>query len=987
MTNPTTATKRTTRSLFSRSAKRGHKFGIASLSICSRCGLIRQKRNGKIAYAKTMRGPWANELTEECKPNKLRAFKRFNPFTADDQLKPLADVSENRVPVRWVTYDFETKSGATEQTGWSRPFLCAAFDGRSWIGDSPDASTIKTFWNGSQGVRAPNSDVEHDKNELRKLVGPVLYDEITEAIDWHDRAYKADGVVTRFLEWFLVPENCVTGVHVMCPDGVPRVEPVLATALNGGRFDMLHLLPFFVRNHDKYKVDVVHNGNRVQMIRVTSRTATNEKGKPLSWSIVDPGWPLSLRDIAGLVDERKLDAPFDLPESAVDEWEQYCKHDVYVLAKGLKKLTSTIYEWGGVIDGRSFTVSSIALAILRRRHLVEDIERCRHMPGCPDLCPVCDRLKCFGDCEGKEEQDQKIDSWRVEDDGRVIGIDCPGGVYGCLHSVIREGYVGGRVQAYAKGLYENVCYIDLTSSYPASMRGLLPTGRVKVRHGREEFEEELADYNEAVAAGKDPPRLAFVQCSVFVPESAKFGPLPVLRDGAVEFPRGYLTGIWAIEELLLVLDKHVGGEIREVYRSFWYPASRPFETGMDWLYAKKRFATDEGQRTLGKLCCNAPYGKLGTIEDKRLFVLDPEKKAHPEWLPVGAESFEDPWEESPVGTIPVHIDRNYIVPQCAATITARSRARLLRGMWKIEDEGGTVLYSDTDSIIAANFDIAKFVTRDPDIESKPLPRPEDFEVGTDRLGSWKDEYDTTPDLAALIIGRKCYALLSKSGKHPLKKKHKEECEKRGRVNADGSKCKACAVEMVVWKGLEFGLRTLGNIIKIASGLKVKTAPRIPQFKGFISGVLANDGGSVDEYSVRWGSGAMFTHIAAALEGVGTKAKLRGATRDALYVQRQVEVMHIGPDETVIKGRLNPNIAQLLNDEGHSCMKQEEIWRKELAEHREQQRLRDLEVSAARKALYRDAPRIDLSGPEAVVMSAVEARRRMRREARAERKVG
>lgn len=250
------------------------------------------------------------------------------------------------------------------------------------------------------------------------------------------------------------------------------------------------------------------------------------------------------------------------------------------------------------------------------------------------------------------------------------------------HDFVRAGYYGGNTQAFikhGKGLH----YYDINSSYPAAMKGAIPQSLIGV------FERE------------EPPGQAWEVglgfCDVLVSIDSDHPCLPY-RDpetGRLLFPRGTFRGTWSSEELAYAIEHH-NCVILKWYRSVWYSKSYALSGYVDALYKyrdKSLANYDDGVALVAKLLLNSLYGKFGmkTLRE-RIVILQPMQVPPEDARPASSDPDCDVWY------IEEETDADYIIPQIAATITARARIQLQR-IIDAAAKRGIVAYCDTDSVI------------------------------------------------------------------------------------------------------------------------------------------------------------------------------------------------------------------------------------------------------------------------------------------------
>jgi hypothetical protein len=223
---------------------------------------------------------------------------------------------------------------------------------------------------------------------------------------------------------------------------------------------------------------------------------------------------------------------------------------------------------------------------------------------------------------------------------------------------------------------------DINSSYPASLLGPMPVGRMFEYVGMGMFAKIWPN----VLSDVDK-RCGFIECTVYVPETLMYPPLPVRSDGKVKFPTGYISGVWTSNELREAV--RLGCVIRSVNRHVWIMARAVFRAMITELWALRKEALamakldpeggHEGKAEVYKLIMNAFFGKWGMGEYRDEFLI-----ADDDGLPDHCKPITG--QEDKFGTRKKHVDEDYINPSIAAQVTSESRLRLLHLFNLVEDQ-------------------------------------------------------------------------------------------------------------------------------------------------------------------------------------------------------------------------------------------------------------------------------------------------------------
>ncbi len=346
-------------------------------------------------------------------------------------------------------------------------------------------------------------------------------------------------------------------------------------------------------------------------------------------------------------------------------------------------------------------------------------------------------------CKNKQVRDEMIAHWKWDHNVQAHIGECEWAPDGCAHFFFRRGFFGGRTEMFRRdfddpyynhetkqwgnetgttppgkiigkypegyayhydvppidpndppgtpipGLYirkhdgemwywqhhrSSLRIYDINSSYPASLLGPMPVGRMFEYVGKRMFDKIWPN----VISGVDQ-RCGFIECTVYVPETLLYPPLPVRSDGKVKFPTGYLSGVWTSNELREAV--RLGCQIRSVNRHVWIMARAVFRAMITELWALRKEALamheldpkggHEGKAEVYKLIMNAFFGKWGMGEYRDEFLI-----ADDDGLPDHCKpmiGYEDKY-----ATRKKHVDEDYINPSIAAQVTSDSRLRLLQ---------------------------------------------------------------------------------------------------------------------------------------------------------------------------------------------------------------------------------------------------------------------------------------------------------------------
>lgn len=429
-------------------------------------------------------------------------------------------------------------------------------------------------------------------------------------------------------------------------------------AHNGGNFDVLYILRWFLENADKYAMEVVPVQSTILCLECYNRNANSDKKYREQWKFID-SYRLMNASLDKIGIAFGLGGKSKISESGNDEDESkayetlhlnpkrydYLKRDCTLLYDCLSKFYSLIYDLGGDIG---ITAPASAMLTYRRKFQTRPYPVNRHIPNCED-----------NECKG------------------------------CLHEFVRRGYYGGRVEVYCEsfnGMGESVINNgDINSMYPASMLEDMPVEIAGIKEGKIDINTMAKHWQ------------GFIDCTVKVPLDCYLPVLPYRSDNKLIFPVGMFSGIWTTVELLEAIKN--GTEILDYRRSIWFKGERVFERYVKHLYQfrdKSRPGYDEALAAIAKLLLNSLYGKMGMVEEREKLWFNPTDDDLIEHeLTVIDELGSGVFSEK------TEVKATYVIPHIAAWVTALSRVKLFRIMKEFIDAGHKIYYCDTDSIITS----------------------------------------------------------------------------------------------------------------------------------------------------------------------------------------------------------------------------------------------------------------------------------------------
>lgn len=254
---------------------------------------------------------------------------------------------------------------------------------------------------------------------------------------------------------------------------------------------------------------------------------------------------------------------------------------------------------------------------------------------------------------------------------------------------VRSSYYGGRTQSFFTGIVRDIWGVDVNSLYPYCMRTF---GGISHPYITDTLED-----------------CGFYRIVAEVPESVKFGPLPMRKkDGTgIQFPVGRFETYASSVEIRIALTMGCSVDII----TGWAFEENDCDMFRGFVDQCERLRATDYSGPLGTACKylqNNLYGFFG---------MNPEREEL--WYgdyPEGDESDSDSWfrVRDIHGEIMDHVwskttrqESINCIPAIAAWVTANARGYLLKQMLEEENAGNEVLYCDTDSIFTAHKPIAR----------------------------------------------------------------------------------------------------------------------------------------------------------------------------------------------------------------------------------------------------------------------------------------
>jgi hypothetical protein len=255
----------------------------------------------------------------------------------------------------------------------------------------------------------------------------------------------------------------------------------------------------------------------------------------------------------------------------------------------------------------------------------------------------------------------------------------------------RKAYLGGRTEVFKPTMGRGASW-DVNSSYPFSM--IDPAGIP-------------TDYCGEYPVSRIPDTPSICEATVDIPADERHPPLGLIgKDRRLYFPTGRRQG-WFTSVELAYCQKKYGNESVKLHRAHIFTCRPIFNTYIADLYEIKKKTSKGPLYEAAKVGMNGLYGKVGQRREREKVVCGEDWHDWPWNNPAALKRFEMNGEtphkkvisqEDYIFAIPdVANYAPYIMPQIAATVTARSRI-LLQGF--LDQVGGASVYCDTDSVYA-----------------------------------------------------------------------------------------------------------------------------------------------------------------------------------------------------------------------------------------------------------------------------------------------
>lgn len=265
-------------------------------------------------------------------------------------------------------------------------------------------------------------------------------------------------------------------------------------------------------------------------------------------------------------------------------------------------------------------------------------------------------------------------------------------------AIFRQSYFGGRCEIFSNTIEEgNIFHFDFKNMYASVMTDEFPIqGYTKIL--RPKKIKNIGFYYVRVRSEKK-------QIPVLPHEKEDSSQEIWEDDKRTTYVNGVFQGLYWYEELLLFIEE--GGVIEEImYAYIWTKKDYTFKSFIDYCVNKR----EEGgiSKILWKNLITSFYGRLGMaqIKTKTIVIklenyLEEAEKHGKDWKPLNETwinnfvIIELPIPEEALKKKTVKSNVIY-----ASIITSKARIKLYKGIRSVSENGGKVLYCDTDSIFA-----------------------------------------------------------------------------------------------------------------------------------------------------------------------------------------------------------------------------------------------------------------------------------------------
>lgn len=330
-----------------------------------------------------------------------------------------------------------------------------------------------------------------------------------------------------------------------------------------------------------------------------------------------------------------------------------------------------------------------------------------------------------------------------------------------IYNDIRYSYYGGITEVYTPSNLdsnETLYYYDVNSLYPyAALNDMPGMNAVKI------------NYYSSIPFDKS--MFGFYNCIIETPLDSYFGLLPVRGSLGLKFPLGKYSGWYFSEELAFAQDN--GYKITVLNGYHFDRVKDVFKSYIEKVYDMKKSSVNLVQRSLSKSLLNNLLGRFGISLDKPVTKIVSDEKLNEMFSLNKITSFKTINEDVNLVSYNPKLDSDIIKSfnlditkvlskhndveiqslnissvAISAAVNAYARVHMQRLKLDLLAKGGTLYYTDTDSIVT-NIKLDNSI-----VDSKTL-------------GKLKLEHEIDK---AVFIAPKLYALVDKNGKEIIRAK-------------------------------------------------------------------------------------------------------------------------------------------------------------------------------------------------------------------------
>ena len=293
-----------------------------------------------------------------------------------------------------------------------------------------------------------------------------------------------------------------------------------------------------------------------------------------------------------------------------------------------------------------------------------------------------------------------------------------------LRKFIKNGYIGGRTEVLGSGIgMSNVYHFDIPGIYAQCININLPFGNPvfisKITKSAEEVFNSLHSNN----------IIGFFKATVTCPQDLWLPVLGRKSNGKLLFNTGTFTGTWTSNELELALQIGYKITLSMGYIYITRDILRNYSTTITEIKNNARSTGDTVTRAIAKLFRNSLYGKFAaSYHDNTSQIVSEEELKFIEscyeitnsynirnnyWLvtyntkPLVKKDIIEPYIQQVKRKLNIYTSPKPTNIAIRAAITSHGRIILYKLWMDVINQGGTLLYSDTDSVFAA-FDEAPY---------------------------------------------------------------------------------------------------------------------------------------------------------------------------------------------------------------------------------------------------------------------------------------